>query len=175
MPRNGRPPTSPHLKLIEGKVSRSRAKSQPKPRDVMPVAPDELDPLARAEWQHVAPELQRMGLLSEIDRGLVGAYCAAISTWRTACAALIKAAEADPDGGGLVVRTPNGFLQPNVWLGIRNKSASEALRLAAELGMSPVARTRLGKHVSSPDDGKFAGLLWGSGGPSDPALRRPRK
>ncbi len=50
-----------------------------------PGPPDHLDDYAREEWARVATGLEAMGVLTEVDRAALSAYCDAYAVWRTAC------------------------------------------------------------------------------------------
>jgi P27 family predicted phage terminase small subunit len=43
-----------------------------------------LNAYAKEEWQHIAPELHRLGLLTVLDVGPLAAYCAAAARLRQA-------------------------------------------------------------------------------------------
>jgi P27 family predicted phage terminase small subunit len=111
-------------------------------------------------------QLTRLGLLSEIDRGAFLAYCEAYGRWCSAQRAIRKLASTDPDSQeGLVLRTSNGNVIQNPAVGIGNKAARDMVQFAAEFGMTPSARARLGMS-KSPDKAKskFGGTLWGEDG-----------
>ena len=74
----GRKPRPTHLKILEGNPGkRSLTKNEPKPRPVNPTQPDWLLREAKAEWRRVVPELERMGLLTTVDRAALATYCQA--------------------------------------------------------------------------------------------------
>jgi hypothetical protein len=58
---------------------------------------------------------------------------------------------------------PSGYVQQNPWLTISNKQLELMHRYMTDLGLSPVARTRVDTHAPGMPS-KFAGLL---------GLRRP--
>jgi P27 family predicted phage terminase small subunit len=50
----------------------------------MPSAPDFLSAEARQEWDRLAPELWRKGLLTALDHAVFEAYCASFGRWQQA-------------------------------------------------------------------------------------------
>src|SRR5688500_13426098 len=104
----GRKPTPTHLKLVRGNPGkRPLNASEPAPLLTLPTPPAELSADARVEWERVAVELHRIGVLSGIDRGPLAAYCQAYGRWITAERAITKMAERDPMTQGLMVKTTN--------------------------------------------------------------------
>ncbi|MDP9225839.1 MAG: phage terminase small subunit P27 family, partial [Actinomycetota bacterium] len=45
------------------------------------MAPARLSREARAEWKRIAPELERIGLLSNLDRALLTVWCETWAHW----------------------------------------------------------------------------------------------
>jgi phage terminase small subunit len=75
MGRRGPLPEPDKLRLLRGNPSKTPPRWQVKARPVAPTPPTWLDREARAEWRRVTPELERLGLLSHIDRGMLTLYC----------------------------------------------------------------------------------------------------
>jgi phage terminase small subunit len=64
----GRKPKPTHLKVLSGNPGRRPLpESEPKPQPVAPPCPDWLPEEARAKWDELAPELERLGLLTAVD------------------------------------------------------------------------------------------------------------
>lgn len=95
--------------------------------DRTPPAPAWLAPHARAEWKRVAPILVARGTITKADLGMLESYCAAAGSARQIAEALATMSLPDPKLGGLQIRY-----------------ATLARQLAAEFGLSPVSRTRIG-------------------------------
>lgn len=76
-------PTALHI--INGNPSKldlkDRLAKEPKPQKTAPECPDHLDGVARKEWNRMAPILERLGLLTEIDGAAFAAYCQLYSRW----------------------------------------------------------------------------------------------
>ena len=151
----GRKPTPTHLKLVRGNPGKRRLNAaEPVPERVLPSPPPELSADARTEWDRVAGELHRIGVLSGIDRAALAAYCQAYGRWVVAERAIAKMAERDSLTEGLMIKTTNGNAVQNPLVGTANKAMADVVRYAAEFGMTPSARSRIsgqGKESDEPD------------------------
>jgi P27 family predicted phage terminase small subunit len=140
----GRKPTPTHLKLVRGNPGKRRLNAaEPAPGRVLPAPPPELSRDARIEWDRVAGELHRIGVLSGIDRAALAAYCQAYGRWIVAERAIAKMAERDQLTEGLMIKTTNGNAVQNPLVGTANKAMADMVRYAAEFGMTPSARSRI--------------------------------
>lgn len=110
-------------------------KNEPKPDLSMSSAPEHLSRYALMEWGRVTVELYRLGLLTEIDRAALAAYCQCYGRWREAEEELAKT--------GLTITTTNGNVIQNPIVGIANKSLEMMHKFLVEFGMTPSARTRV--------------------------------
>lgn len=152
MAPRGPKPKPTHLKLVTGNPGRRALnKAEPKVRDAIPPAPADLLADARLEWDRVAKDLYWAGILKDVDRAAFTCYCQAYGRWVQAQRALAKMAATDPVTEGLLVKTPNGAVIQNPLVGIRNKAEADMLRSAAEMGMTPSARSRV---QATPPDGE---------------------
>ena len=60
----------------------------------------------------------------------------------------------------MLIKLPSGYIQPSPWLGIANKQLELMAKYMAEVGLSPVSRTRV--EARPPyHRSKFDGLLGG--------------
>jgi len=84
-----------------------------------------------------------MGVLTEVDRASLGAYCDAYSVWRTACEQIAERVRRGGPLAGMIEITKNGTAIQNVLIGIRNKAREDMVRFSTEFGMTPQARARL--------------------------------
>lgn len=151
-------PRPAHLKLIsgrsEGKDSGGREVKQP-PGFVRlpPEAPDWLPEEARAEWQRVVPELQRLQLLKPIDRAALTAYCL---TWDRLVTAQRELAEnTDDQGRPSTLGTNSQGVVRHPAVAVIEAASKELRAWCGEFGFTPSAEGRL----STPD---------GDGGEDDP-------
>jgi P27 family predicted phage terminase small subunit len=153
----GRKPTPTHLKLVRGNPGkRPLNASEPVPQLALPSPPAELCADARVEWERVAGELHRIGVLSSIDRAPLAAYCQAYGRWIVAERAIAKMAERDQLTEGLMIKTTNGNAVQNPLVGTANKAMGDMVRYAAEFGMTPSARSRV--QGEPPGDEKPEGF-----------------
>ena len=67
------------LRALEGGRSNSLPRpedvAEPKPESTAPPVPRELDTRAKKVWKDLAPKLERLGLLTEIDGGAFAILC----------------------------------------------------------------------------------------------------
>ncbi len=160
----GRKPTATALKVIHGNPGkRPLNRHEPRPRVAVPTCPAHLNPSAKAEWKRLARQMAVLGMVTELDRGVLASYCQAYGRW--------VEAERRLKDTPMVIKLASGVIQQSPWLAIANKQLELMHRLAAELGLSPVSRTRVAVSPIGPkpweDPGsKFAGLL--GGGAPDP-------
>ena len=136
----GRKPKPTALKLIEGNPGKRPINGrEPKPPASVPTCPAHLSASAKAEWKRLARTLNEIGLLTQIDRSVLAAYCQAYGRWVEAERRL---AETPP-----ILKTPAGYVQISPWITISNKQVELMTRLMGELGLSPTARARLSVQV----------------------------
>ena len=148
----GRPkPTK--LKIIEGNPGkRPLPENEPKPRPKAPSIAEGLDDNAREMWEFLAPKLEKMGLLTEID----GDSFANLCQLRSRLVAIRKfineenrslvqeVHKPDPDGGMRKEYKPSPYV-------VMEKQYMEIFRHhASEFGLSP--RGRVGLSVGSAND-----------------------
>jgi P27 family predicted phage terminase small subunit len=126
--------------MIDGNPGKRRIDGgEPRPPADRPTCPAYLSPTAKAEWKRLAGILNEIGLLTRIDRTVLAAYCQAYSRW---VEAERKLAETPP-----LLKTPAGYVQTSPWITISNKQVELMVKLMAELGLSPSARSRLAIRV----------------------------
>ena len=146
----GRKPKPPALKILEGNPGkRAINRAAPTPRkDLRAKAPVWLEPEAKREWRRVAPELERLGLLSGLDQQALAQYCQAYARWRTAEEVLSMEGltyEYTNKAGAV-----NILPRPEVGISV---SAQKAMRaICAEFGMTPSSRGRMTMPDRGGDD-----------------------
>jgi P27 family predicted phage terminase small subunit len=147
----GRRPKPTAIKEMEGNPGkRPLNKSEPKPGRLtrVPACPDFLKGLARTQWKKMAPQLMKLGVLTNIDLDALARYCSIYKRWREA---EIKVAEL-----GTVIRTSNGNLVQNPYLAVVNRMNEQLNSLAAEFGLTPSSRSKV--HAEPPDEKDQKGL-----------------
>jgi P27 family predicted phage terminase small subunit len=132
----GRKPTPTLLKLVSGNPGKRPLNlREPKPVTAIPTCPAHLSPTAKAEWKRLARYLHDLGIVSELDRAALAAYCQVYGRWVEA----EKKLKETP----ALLRTPAGYVQPSPWLAISNKNIELMHKFMSELGLSPVSRSRV--------------------------------
>ena len=97
--------------------------------------PDHLMPAAQAEWRRLAGVLQEMGVVTQVDRAALAAYCQAWGRWVEAEEKLRETP--------LLLKAPSGYVQQNPWLSVANKQLELMGRYMTELGLTPASRSRV--------------------------------
>ena len=135
----GPAPKPTHLKILEGNPGKRQLNlDEPKPRPVTPTCPSWLTDEAKREWKRLVPELERLGLLTIIDRGALATCCQAYGRMVEAEKFLQRAAKT-----GFTYKTDSGYLVPFPQVGIAQKYAQQYRTFLALFGLSPADRTRL--------------------------------
>jgi len=139
------------LKLVEGNPGKRPIHAdEPRPPLARPKAPGWLSAEAKREWRRVVNLLADVGMMTELDVGLLGAYCDAYGTWVRARKALERVARADETTGGLVIRTQKGNFIQNPLINVINTAMQLMKSFACEFGMSPAVRSRLHVDIGNP-------------------------
>ncbi|MBJ6131524.1 phage terminase small subunit P27 family [Ochrobactrum sp. Q0168] len=100
-----------------------------------PPAPAHLTPAAKAEWRRVMPQLIQRRIITRGDLAGIENYCAAIGAVRQIADQMNAMPVPDLKLGGLQIR----FMQT-------------ARQLAAEYGLTPTSRARVGGDMPDDDD-----------------------
>ena len=109
-----------------------------------PPMPRTLPEEAKAEWRRVVPELESIGMLATIDRGVLVRYCQAWADWCELNGLLQRSGKLIKGQKGNLVRNP-------LWL--MKRDAEQAIaELARQLGLTPAARLRSGVVHERPAD-----------------------
>lgn len=135
----GRKPKPMRLKILEGNLGKRPIPKEPEPTGgVEPIdCPDVLTDAAREEWKRLCEDMRAKGVLTPWDRGAMAAYCQSYADWLEA--------QAKVNTIGQVVKAPRtGVPMQNPYLSIARGAKADMLQVAAELGLTPVARARLG-------------------------------
>lgn len=141
--------TKPHIK-----IERDALEELP--------APDWLAEEARAEWARILPILAKRRILTEADLGTFENYCMAMGTVREMereiqkLGHVQKVYKLDKEGNSLLIG-----IRKNPAVSIQSDAMTRARLLAAELGCTPVSRSR-----PSVDDNDGDDDLWSAVGDS---------
>lgn len=101
----------------------------------VPPVPKHLAPHAKAEWRRIMPQLIARRIITKGDLGGVEHYCGAVGAVRTIADTMSAGGIPDLKLGGLQIR----YMQT-------------ARQLAAEYGLTPTSRTRIGVGSVDNDD-----------------------
>lgn len=134
-PRSGRKPKPHHLKLIQGNPGGRRLVEPPSPPPARPYCPEWLSPFAKTEWRRIVPPLDRLGLLTKVDRSTLAGYCEAVSNFKRATE-IINATD-------LMVEGRKGEPTKNPMLQVQRDSLRLMSNYSAMFGLSPSDRVRL--------------------------------
>jgi len=137
----GRKPIPTALKIVNGTARASRLlKTEPSFKIAIPTIPAHLNGPAKTEWRRVCKTLFHIGVLTEMDRAALAAYCQAYGRWVQAERALAKM---NNEADGLVIKTISGNIIQNPLVGTANKAMGDMMKFSVELGMTPSSRTRI--------------------------------
>lgn len=101
-----------------------------------PPVPRHLSPQAKAEWRRIMPQLIARSIITKGDLGGVEHYCT--------CAGIVRQIEEERAAAG-------GAIDVKLF-GVLNRAAQTARQLAAEYGLTPTSRTRIGNAKPADDD-----------------------
>lgn len=143
MARPGPKPLPPNVHRLNGNPSKLtertlRNRDSSLPDISIPKSPAHLLPAAKKEWNRVSPQLEKLGLITELDMAALAAYCQAYARWSSAETKIKSLGDE-----GLIVETPSGYQQMSVWLNISNRAAEQMHKFMSEFGMTPSTRTRV--------------------------------
>lgn len=141
------------LKILEGEPNKDRINlREPKPKLGRPTCPMHLNGAARYEWRRIVPELEALGLLTQIDRAALAAYCQAYGRWVIAERKLNELSSMSADKMALLYKTTNGNLIINPLLSVANKAMEHMHKFLTEFGMTPASRSRITVNPSGSED-----------------------
>jgi len=129
----GRKPQPADVKVANGK--RPINVNAPRYDALDTATPDELvDPVARAEWDRIAPLLAARGHATIVDRATLIAYCLKYAQW--------IALETAAASGGFLVKRLHGPVA-NPLINLANRAYALFMKAAVELGVTPSQRPRI--------------------------------
>ena len=158
MGKRGTKPEPTHLKLLKGNPGkRPLNKNEPKPVPVAPKSPYWMRSTAKTLWKHLAPQLERLGLLTGVDGAAFEAACESYATWVHCEKFLIK------NGFTYEVETKSGTViqqRPEVLIG--NKALLAFKAFCTEFGLTPSSRAGIDLKPPESDVDPMEALLAGS-------------
>lgn len=148
----GPAPKPTHLKLVEGnRGKRPINKDEPQPTPTAPAPPAFLKKEALEEWNRLAPELERLGLLTIVDGSALAAYCQAYRRWIQA--------ERKINREGMVLNAKSRYSQAHPAMAISQKERQLMKAFATEFGLTPASRTRIAAPKPSKKEDPMEGFI----------------
>ena len=140
MGKRGPSPQPTKLKLIKGNLGRRPInKNEPQPAPVKaPKCPAYFGPIAKTEWKRIVPELEQLGLLTNIDLKAIEVYCLTYQEYRDVEAVLAK------EGRVYEAETKIGMVlkaRPEVAISRNARQLMKAY--LTEFGMTPSSRSKV--------------------------------
>lgn len=125
----------------------------------IPECPAHIKGEARAEWERITPHLYELGLISQIDRAALAAYCDNWGDYVWASKRIEEMNAQDANGeSGRIWNTPSGYKQISVPMQIRNRALEQMAKFLAMFGMSPADRTRVTQSDPAGAQGELPGI-----------------
>lgn len=138
----GRPRKPTALHVLNGNPSKIKnlGKNEPKPAPIAPKCPAWLSKDAKKEWKRVAPELERLGLLTQLDMVALSGYCESWAQYKKAIEFIHDHDDVYPitDAEGNIK-----YLQQVPQVSMANKAIANVRALCSEFGLTPSARGRI--------------------------------
>ncbi len=132
----GRKPKPTKMKVLAGNPGkRPLNKNEPQPKSAIPDFPKFLTKEAVLEWKRITVELSVLGVLAQIDRAALAAYCQVWARWAKA--------EDKLNQDGECVLTEKGNEIQNHYLAIANKCIKQMREYLVEFCMTPSSRSRI--------------------------------
>lgn len=145
--RVGRPSLPSKVHYLHGNPSKKPAADLHdgfQPDVELPDCPAVLKGEAAKEYQRLGAELERYSLVSKIDRGTLAMIATEWGRYVWAEDKIRQLNKQDPEGErGLVDRSPNNYKVMSVYLQISRGAIALYLKMAAEFGLTPAARSRV--------------------------------
>jgi P27 family predicted phage terminase small subunit len=138
-------------KLAGNPGKRALKREGAQPEILLGYAPKHLPEEGRAEWNRIAGELRRLGLLTVVDRGMFAGYCQAWADYLEA--------EAELQRSGRVLVTEKGYQYQSPWIGIKKLALLQLYRFGSEFGFSPRSRRTL--DMEAEGEQSLADILFG--------------
>lgn len=135
----GRKPKPTNLKLIDGNPGkRPLNKDEAKPKPIKPTCPVWLNDDAKKMWKCLSKELEKLGLLTNIDGQAFSAACQSYGIW-VECEKKLKEC-----GRVMIISRENGdYEQQRPEVSIGNTALKNFKVFCAEFGLTPSSRSSI--------------------------------
>ena len=152
--RVGRQRKPTELKVLEGNPGkRQLPQNEVKPKPIIPECPIWLHDYAKTEWNIIAPKLDMLGLLTEVDCTALAAYCQSYARWREAEEFMSK--------HNTIFKTQSGYLQQVPQVAIAQKYMALMSTYLGKFGLSPADRAGLVSPKGKENSNGISKLLSG--------------
>lgn len=153
MSKGGHNKKPTRLKILEGTFRKDRAVNEPRPAPVAPKCPSWLPREGKRKWRELAPKLERLGLLTELDGEELAALC---QHW----AIMVEAAR-DIKRRGILIPSAreDGVTVKNPALQVLRDNSAAFDRYAGRFGLSPQDRSRIDLPQAGEEDDPLERLL----------------
>jgi P27 family predicted phage terminase small subunit len=142
----GPQPKPTAIRIAEGNRSRRPLNErEPRPSAVCPRMPKHLDKTAQREWRRLAPMLERMGVLTEVDGIALANLC-------VDCSILQQAQESLSKTGLLSKSGRSGLIHQSPLLNIISVTTDRVTRALREFGLTPASRSRIQTNADGSTD-----------------------
>lgn len=125
-----------------GHKAKSEFENEPQPEPSLPRPPSWLGRIGKREWRRVAPQLYELGLLSDLDVGVLATYCYNYEV-------LQEGSKAIKQAGGIVRYLEGKNSQTAPLVAAMRTAQDKITQCAAHFGMSPSTRSRM--NVKPPE------------------------
>ena len=144
MAKRGPKPLPTKILKVRGSRHLERRRDYKRPKSEIPAMPDSLSTDAKKIWNRVVLVLAQNGLLTQLDGDVLGAYCETVAEYWQA----LKFCK-NP-----LLKTKAGNIIQNPAIGIKNKARDAMVKIAAQFGMTPSARSSLAIEPKSQPENK---------------------
>jgi P27 family predicted phage terminase small subunit len=153
--KRGPPPKPTVIKILNGNPGkRPLPDNEPQPAPATGLQPPGwLKGHAMAIWQEIVPELERLGLLTLLDRAAVLCYCQAWAEFLLSTEVLEKDGRYVQRGTGGLASHPAIAQQRTAWRAIKDFSAL--------FGLDPSSRSRISVPQKADEDDPMSEFLKG--------------
>lgn len=133
--QRGRKPKPTAIKELEGNPGKRQLNTnEPKPTGAAP-CPEWLEDDAKTEWFRLSEQMERLGILTEVDMAAFAGYCQSYARW--------KAAEEFITRHGAIVKTPSGYWQQVPQVSIAQQYLKQMNKFCEQFGLTPASRSRI--------------------------------
>jgi P27 family predicted phage terminase small subunit len=137
------------MKEMQGTLEKSRVLENEMQVDLvshLPEAPELLSTIGVEEWYKVTSQLFNLKMLHHIDLRLIESYCNEMALYIECESELRKNGRVD------IFKNTNGDIirsQAKPYVKMKNDALNNALKLAAQFGLTPVARANISAPVTT--------------------------